>query len=79
MAATKLVVNKVQENPQITLHPNVEVVEFQDKGKLQSIVIRGSITGNTETLHPKVFSFLLACFQIPNGCHRKLSGMSANL
>ncbi len=59
MTASKLVIDKVNENKQITVRPNVEVVRFEGAGKLSGVVIRDRATGKEETLHPKgVFVFI---------------------
>jgi thioredoxin reductase (NADPH) len=59
LTASKLVIDKVLENPQIEVRANVEVVEFQGQGKLNGVVIRDRSTGATETLHPKgIFVFI---------------------
>lgn len=59
LTASKLVIDKVQENQQIAVRYHVEVVEFQGKGKLSGLVVRDRATGATETLHPKgVFVFI---------------------
>jgi thioredoxin reductase (NADPH) len=59
MTASKLVIDKVQENKQITVRPNVEIVEFQGENKLNNIIIRDRITNKTEAFHAKgVFVFI---------------------
>lgn len=59
LTASKLVVDKVLENPQITVRGNCEVVELLGDTKLSGLVIRDRTTGATETLHPKgVFVFI---------------------
>jgi thioredoxin reductase (NADPH) len=59
LTASKLVIDKVQENPQISVRYHTEVVEFQGQGKLSGIVVRDRASGATETLHPKgVFVFI---------------------
>ena len=59
LTASKLVIDKVQENQQITVRYNVEVTEFQGDAKLTGLVVRDRTSGATETLHPKgVFVFI---------------------
>lgn len=74
LTASKLVIDKVLENPQIEVRYNVEVVEFQGNGKLNAVVIRDRTMGATETLHPKgvfVFIGLLPNTQwLPSEIHR---------
>jgi thioredoxin reductase (NADPH) len=74
LVASKLVIDKVLENPQIDVRYNVEVVEFQGQGKLNGVVIRDRASGATETLHPKgvfVFIGLLPNTQwLPPAIHR---------
>jgi thioredoxin reductase (NADPH) len=59
MTASKLVIDKVNENPQISVRPNIEIVRFEGEGKLSGVVIRDKTTGQEETIHPKgVFVFI---------------------
>ncbi len=59
LTASKLVIDKVNENPQITVRPNVEVVSFTGEGKLSGMTIRDRVTNAEEQLHPKgVFVFI---------------------
>jgi thioredoxin reductase (NADPH) len=61
MTASKIVVDKVNENPKIEVRYNTEVVELHgaDKGKLSGLTIRQRATGETERLNPAgVFVFI---------------------
>ena len=59
MTASKLVIDKVKENEQIAIHPNVDVVAFTGEGKLKGVTIRDRASGAEETIHPKgVFVFI---------------------
>ena len=59
MSASKLVIDKVKENGQIAIRPNVEVVAFTGEGKLTGVTIRDRASGAEEAIHPKgVFVFI---------------------
>jgi thioredoxin reductase (NADPH) len=59
LSASKLVVDKVRENPHISVRPHTEVVEFRGDGKLKSVLTRDRVTGAQEELHPAgVFVFV---------------------
>jgi thioredoxin reductase (NADPH) len=59
MSASQIVINKIAENPKITLRPNTDVVELHGDNKLSGISIRNRVTGATERLDPAgVFVFI---------------------
>jgi thioredoxin reductase (NADPH) len=59
LTASKLVVDKVRENPVIKVRPHVEVVSFQGDAKLQGVTIRDRQSGAEEQIHPAgVFVFI---------------------
>jgi len=59
LSASKLVIDKVKENEQIAIRPNVEVVAFTGEGKLKGVTLRDRATGAEEVIHPKgVFVFI---------------------
>ena len=59
LTASKLVVDKVKENQQISVRGNVEVASFEGEGKLSGVTIRDKTSGQTEEIHPKgVFVFI---------------------
>lgn len=59
MTASKVVANKVLENPKIDLLANTEVLSFQGEGKLQSVTIRNRVSGETAEISPAgVFVFI---------------------
>jgi thioredoxin reductase (NADPH) len=59
LSASTLVVDKVRQNPAITVRPHVEVVAFQGDGKLKSVSIRDRQSGAQEEIQPAgVFVFI---------------------
>lgn len=61
MTASKIVIDKVNENPKIDVRYHTETLELlgADSGKLSGIKIRSSQTGQTETITPAgVFVFI---------------------
>jgi len=59
LKASKVVVEKVQETPQIQVITNVAPVEFKGKTKLETVVLRNAQTGETSEAHPAgVFVFI---------------------
>jgi thioredoxin reductase (NADPH) len=59
MKASKIVVQKLSEQPKIELLKNTEVVELKGDGRLSGIVLRSRVTGEIATITPKgVFVFI---------------------
>jgi thioredoxin reductase (NADPH) len=61
MTASKIVSDKVKQNPKIEVRYNTEVIELHgaDDGKLSGLTVRNSKTGETEKLAPAgVFVFI---------------------
>ena len=59
LTASKLVADKLREEPRISVRPHTEVVEFRGEGKLKSVLVRDRETGAQEELHPAgVFVFV---------------------
>ena len=59
LSASKVVVEKVTEHPQITLIPNVSPAEFRGNGKLDTVVLKNQKTGELTEVHPSgVFVFI---------------------
>jgi thioredoxin reductase (NADPH) len=59
LSASKVVVDKIGETPQIETRFNTEVVALQGEHKLSGIVVRDRASGATETIHPAgVFVFI---------------------
>ncbi len=59
LTASKLVVDKLREEPRISVRPHTEVVEFRGEGKLKSVLVRDRETGAQEELRPAgVFVFV---------------------
>ena len=59
LTASKVVVDKLAETPQIEMRLNTETVSFQGEGKLSGITLRDRATGATSEIHPKgVFVFI---------------------
>jgi thioredoxin reductase (NADPH) len=52
MAASKIVIDKVSENPKIEVRYNTEVVQLHGEAKLSGITVRDNKTGETELLKP---------------------------
>jgi len=53
MTASKVVIDKVKENPKIDVRHNTEVVEFHgENGKLSAVTVKNIKTGATEKLRP---------------------------
>src|SRR5574341_740200 len=54
MTASKIVIDKVLENPKIEVRYNAQVLELHgsDSGKLSGLTIRNSQTDESETIHP---------------------------
>jgi thioredoxin reductase (NADPH) len=52
MTASKIVIDKVSENPKIEVRYNTEVVQLHGEAKLTGITLRNSQTGETEMIHP---------------------------
>jgi thioredoxin reductase (NADPH) len=59
MTASQIVIEKIAENPKITVRPNTEVAELHGEAKLSGITIRDRATGATELIDPAgVFVFI---------------------
>lgn len=59
LAASKLVVDKVREEPRIQVWTQTEVVRFTGDGKLKAVTVRDRVTGAEEEIHPAgVFVFV---------------------
>jgi thioredoxin reductase (NADPH) len=59
LKASKVVVEKVQETPQISVMTNVLPVEFRGSSKLETVVLRNTQTGETREISPAgVFVFI---------------------
>ena len=59
LSASKVVVEKVEEHPRISVIPNVTVGEFRGDGKLETVVLTDVKTGATQEIMPSgVFVFI---------------------
>jgi thioredoxin reductase (NADPH) len=59
MTASKIVIDKIAENPKIEVRYNTEVAELHGQNKLSAITIRNRATGATERIEPAgVFVFI---------------------
>jgi thioredoxin reductase (NADPH) len=59
LSASKVVVEKVEENPKIELLTNVRPVEFRGEGRLETVVLENTASGERTELHPNgVFVFI---------------------
>lgn len=59
LTASKVVAEKVDENPKIEVLTNVEPTEFRGEGKLETVVLKNTETGETTETHPAgVFVFI---------------------
>lgn len=59
LSASKVVIEKVNENPKIDIISNVTVNEFRGKSKLEAVVLKNSKTGDLTEIHPSgVFVFI---------------------
>lgn len=59
LSASKVVVEKVEENPKIEVLPNVAPAEFRGNGKLQSVVLKNTKSGELTEIEPDgVFVFI---------------------
>jgi thioredoxin reductase (NADPH) len=59
MSASKIVADKVAEDPKIEVLNNTEVQALHGEGKLSGVTIRNRRTGETSTIHPAgVFVFI---------------------
>jgi thioredoxin reductase (NADPH) len=59
LTASKFVVEKIQETPQITVETHCVPREFRGKAKLETVVVRDTQTGAEHELHPAgVFVFV---------------------
>jgi len=58
LSASKVVIEKVEENPKIELLTNSRPVEFRGKRRLETVVLESTATGERRELHPRgVFVF----------------------
>ena len=59
LSASKVIVEKVEENPKIDVIPNSSPVEFRGDGKLATVVLKDTVTGDLREVHPAgVFVFI---------------------
>ncbi len=59
LSASKVVVEKVEEHPQISVISNVTVAEFRGDGKLETVVLKNVSTGELREITPSgVFVFI---------------------
>jgi thioredoxin reductase (NADPH) len=59
LSASKVVVEKVEENPNIDVIANVTPAEFRGKDKLESVILKNVKTGETNEVRPSgVFVFI---------------------
>jgi thioredoxin reductase (NADPH) len=59
LSASRVVVEKVEESPQIEVLTNSSPVEFKGKSKLETVVVKDNESGETQELHPGgVFVFI---------------------
>jgi thioredoxin reductase (NADPH) len=59
LSASKVVVEKVEEHPNIDVLTNVTAAEFRGKDKLESVVLKNLLTGETREIQPAgVFVFI---------------------
>jgi thioredoxin reductase (NADPH) len=52
LTASRLLQDKINNDPHFVVHRNTEIVEFTGKGKLESVRIRDRATGDEEVVHP---------------------------
>jgi thioredoxin reductase (NADPH) len=53
LTASRLLQDKINNDPHFVVHRNSEIVEFTGKGKLESVRLRGRATGVEEVVHPR--------------------------
>lgn len=59
LTASQIVIDKVEERPEIAIRYNTEIAEFKGNGKLSGVVVRDRASGATEELSPAgVFVFI---------------------
>lgn len=59
MSASKIVLDKIADNPKITVRYNTEIVELHGQRTLEGLTIRQRVTGQSERLNPAgVFVFI---------------------
>jgi thioredoxin reductase (NADPH) len=59
LKASKVVIDKLNDDAKIEIRPNIAVQSLQGEGKLTGITIRDTTTGATEEIHPAgVFVFI---------------------
>ena len=59
LSASKVVAEKVAENPKLTVMPNMTVAEFRGKTKLESVLLKNTKTGAFSEIQPAgVFVFI---------------------
>jgi thioredoxin reductase (NADPH) len=59
LTASQIVIDKVEEHPEIAVRYNTEIAEFRGNGKLSGVVVRDRASGATEELSPAgVFVFI---------------------
>src|SRR5262249_22272364 len=52
LSASKVVIEKVEENPKIDVLTNVTPAAFKGKSKLETVVLADTSTGETREIHP---------------------------
>src|SRR5579859_1130529 len=52
LKASKLLQDKVRSHPQFVIHTNTDVLELKGENKLQAVVARDRVTGETHTWNP---------------------------
>jgi thioredoxin reductase (NADPH) len=53
LTASRLLQDKINNDPHFVVHRNSEIVEFTGKGKLESVRLRDRATGVEEVVHPR--------------------------
>jgi len=53
LTASKLLQDKVNNDPQFVVHLNTEIVELRGKGRLEAVVVRDRATGEEQTFTPR--------------------------
>jgi thioredoxin reductase (NADPH) len=53
LTASKLLQEKVNNDPQFVVHLNTEIVELRGKGRLEAVVVRDRATGEEQTFTPR--------------------------
>ena len=53
LTASRLLQDKINNDPRFVVHRNTEVLELTGKGKLESVRIRDRATGEEQVVHPR--------------------------